>query len=163
MKEKKWVYTIKDDVITFSLNGINGIYHCVLRLREDSYFLSFVTYLGINCPAEKRPEMAQLLSQVNSNLMYGSFEMNIYNGEIKCRTGSFYEGIKLNSKFIDNIVIKNIYAMDICSVEFSKFIYGNISILEVYDTLYPPSLPLIELPEEDKKSTVEVKPEYTDN
>jgi hypothetical protein len=140
---KQWVYTKKDSILTFALSGLNGVYHCVIRVREEVSFISFITYLGTNCPANKRPELAQLLTHINSNLLYGNFEMNLFDGEVKFRTGLYYEGVELNNTLIDNLIMKNIYAMDVSSYQFSKFMFGNVTIPEVYDALYP-STALIE-------------------
>ena len=156
-KEKEWAYANKKSAITFALNGKNGVFHCVLKIFEEDSFISFITYMGVNCPDNKRYEMAELLTHINSNLLYGNFEMNLYDGEIKFRTGAYYEGVELNSKFIDNIIMKNIYAIDVSSVELSKFIYGNVSIPEVYDILYPRPLKTIEEPEESKQIEIKAK------
>ena len=143
LESRNWVYTQKNNIFTISLEGINGIFHCVLRPREDISFLSFVSFFGTNCPFDKRNEVAALLTHLNSNLLYGNFEMNLENGEIKFRTGLYYEGMELNNTIIENIIIRNIYSMDVSSIQISKFIFGNESITEVYNTLYPSS-PLVE-------------------
>ncbi len=137
LNEKEWVYSEKGDAISFSLHGYKGIFNCVIRIHEETFFISFITYLGTRCPEEKRADMAQLLSHINSNLLFGDFEMNLFDGIIKFRTGMYYGGIELTTKIIDNVVLKNIQAMDISSIQFNKFLFGGVSIPEVYDILYP--------------------------
>lgn len=146
LERKEWVYTNKNNVITFSLSGLNGVFHSVLRVKEEESFISFITYLGVNCPDNKRNEVAQLITHVNSNLLYGNFEMNLYYGNIKFRTGLYYNGVELNDDLIDSVIMKNIFAMDVSSPVFQKFIYGDDSIEDVYNTLYPPTKTIEEPP-----------------
>lgn len=148
LNQKEWAYSTnkQDDVVTFTLSGVNGIFHCAVRVREDLSILYFITYFGLNCPPDRRADMAQLLCHINSNLIYGNFEMDIFRGEIKCRTAICYDTIELNYAVIDNLIIKNIYTMDICSVEFSKFINKNATIPEIYSRLYRDTDKLVEEP-----------------
>lgn len=148
LESKNWVYTQKNNIITLPLGGSNGIFHTVLRVREDISFLSFVSFFGSNCPFDKRKEVAVLLTHLNSNLLYGNFEMNLDDGDIKFRTGLYYEGMELNNEIMENLIIRNISSMDVSSIQISKFIFGNESIIEVYNALYPPSQLL-----EDTKET----------
>lgn len=146
LNQKGWVYSTNNEgeYVTFSLSGANGIFHSIIRVREEISIIYFVTYFGLNCPQDRRPDMAQLLSHLNSNLIYGNFEMDIFEGSIKSRTGLCYENVDLNFTVIDNLIIRNIYSMDICSVEFSKFINNKATISEIYSRLYPNTDKLIE-------------------
>lgn len=146
LNQKEWRYTEHNDNIVFTLSGLNGVFTCVLRDFKEKKFLNFSSYMGLKCPPEKRAELAQLLTHINSNLLFGDFEMNIFEGDIKCKTGMYYEDIELNYKLIDKLIIDNVQALDICSKVFADFIFGNnkLSIAEVYDLLYPPSPELTE-------------------
>lgn len=139
LKKQNWVYSQgrKENILTLTLGGNNGFYHCAIDVREDISLFLFISYMAPVCPPEKRAEMAQLLCQINSNLLYGNFEMDLFDGVIKCRTGMYYNDIELNDKLIDNVISRNTSSMDISSVHFAKFMYGNISIPEVYNILYP--------------------------
>ncbi len=73
LQEKEWRYSEGRDpnIITFSLSGLNGIFNCVASIDEKESRFFFITFWGINCPFDKRIDMAVLLNTINSNLIYG--------------------------------------------------------------------------------------------
>ena len=144
LKKQEWVYSPgnREGIFLFSLSGYNGIYHCLADILEDVQRFLFISFMGTRCPSEKRKEMAELLTIINSNLSYGNFEMNFPTGDIKFRTGILYEGIEVTEKVIANTIFQNINSLDVSSPLLSKFMFGDISIPEVYEGLYnPKSLP----------------------
>src|SRR5260221_14345955 len=110
LKSQGWTFSVgkRPDLLLFSLSGVNGIYHCVVDDKEDVSRLLFISFMGTTCPKEKRTEMSELLTMINSNLGYGNFEMNINTGDIKFRTGIIYEDLEITEKAISNIILKNI-------------------------------------------------------
>ena len=145
LKKKQWAYTNggKEESLFFSVTGTNGIYHCLVDFSESSLLFAFITYMGTNCPIEKRMEMAALLNTINSTLLYGNFEMNSA-GDIKYRTSLYYDDTELTEKVIDNIIIKNIYNLDFTAPYLSKFMFGNLTIEDVYNSIFPPNAQVIE-------------------
>lgn len=144
LKKQEWVYSLgkREGVFLFSLSGYNGIYHCLADVLEDVQRFLFISFMGTKCPPEKIKEMAELLTRINSNLGYGNFEMNFPNGDIKFRTGFLYEGLEVTEKVIANTIFQNINSLDVSSPLLSKFMFGDISMPEVYEGLYNPiSLP----------------------
>ncbi len=144
-----WAFSVgkRPELLLLSLSGQNGIYHCVIDDREDASRLLFISFMGTTCPKEKRTEMSELLTMINSNLGFGNFEMN-NSGEIKFRTGIMYESLEITDKAISNIIFKNIDIMDFSHPFLLKFMFGTITIPEVYNSLYPPE----QLPEKTQEA-----------
>src|SRR5580704_12840455 len=139
LKGRNWVYTIgkKPDSIFFSLHAQNGIYHCFGEDRSEIKTFLFLSFLGTSCPLVKRDDMCRMLTMINSNLLYGNFEMELDSGDIKFRTGIIYDHIEITNEAIGNIISKNIDIIDLSHPYLQKFIYGEATMLEVYDSLYP--------------------------
>jgi len=133
------VYTIgkKPTYLTFPLNAQNGIYHCFAEDREELKTFLFLSFLGTSCPFQKRDEMCRMLTMINSNLLYGNFEMELDNGNIKFRTGIAYQDIEITKEAIANMIAKNIDTIDISHPQLVKFMYGEMTMVDVYNSLYP--------------------------
>jgi hypothetical protein len=139
LKRKDWTFTYGKvpNVLFFPINGFNATFNCIVDINEDNSSFLFITFNGTTCPQDKRIKLAELLTRLNNNLRYGNFEMGMESGEIKFRTSLNFEAIELNDKIIDNIILKNIYIHDFSFPFLSKFLFGNMTMDEVYNNLYP--------------------------
>ena len=63
--------------------------------------------------------------------------MGMETGEIKFRTSLFFETIEINDKIIDNVILKNIYIHDFSFPILSKFLFGDMTMDDVYNNLFP--------------------------
>lgn len=141
LKVQRWVYNKSESNsnLSFPLTGVNGLFHCWVIIEETQSLFTFITYLGTNCPSDRKVETVKLLNRVNANLLYGNFEMNI-NGEIKYRTSICYEDIIVTTKVIENIILRNIYNIDLAAPFLSRFMFGSITEDEVYTNFFPPQI-----------------------
>lgn len=142
LKRKGWVFTQGKlpNLLILAINGFNSTLNCVIDADEEDSMLLFISFNGTICPEDKRLQLAELLTRINYNLRYGNFEMGIDNGQIKFRTSLYTEDIELTDKIIDNIIIKNIYTHDFSFPFLSRFLFGQMTMDEVYDNLYPKQL-----------------------
>ncbi len=59
------------------------------------------------------------------------------NGDIKFRTGLIYEGVELNKKLIDHVVLGNVTVLDYSAPYLSQFMFGSANKEEVYSHIFP--------------------------
>ena len=124
-------------VLFFPVTGFKATFNCVVDVTEDNSLVVFITYNGTICPQEKRSQLAELMTRLNSKIKYGNFEMNMESGDIKFRTSIYYEEMAINDKIIENIILKNIYTHDFSHPFLSGFLFGNMNMDEVYMALFP--------------------------
>lgn len=138
-KKQDWIYSTSrtPDIFTLSLSGYDGTYYCITEIDEEQRRFVFISFIGLRCPIAKMKDMAELLNRINSNLSYGNFEMNP-TGDIKFRTGTFFEDTELTEKAINNVIFRNINTIDASIQLLSKFMVGDISTKDVYEGLYHP-------------------------
>ena len=121
------------------------MYHCVIDFAADTSLLAFISFLGANCPSEKRKETIFLINDINNNLLFGNFEMNT-NGEIKYRTSCYCQDIEVTDVFLDGVILSNVFNMDFSAPFFNQFMFGNSTAKDVYDNLFPSN----KLPKKDE-------------
>lgn len=136
---RNWTFAVgkNSNILTFGLNGNNGVYHCIVDVREDFKTFLFITFNGNSCPAEKMPLMLNILNRINTYLTYGNFEIDIESRQIKFRTSLIAHGLELSNEVIESVIDTNTSLMDYTSPFFMKLVYGNFDVEEVYKLLIP--------------------------
>lgn len=87
LDDDDWNYTLDEEkeIIRMNLNIKSKMkkVSIMVDLRDDKYLL-FMTY-PLSCDKEDQVEMASLINMVNYSLMFGCFEMDTRDGEIRFR------------------------------------------------------------------------------
>lgn len=139
LQRKNWTYTSGkvNGILFLPINGVNGIFNCVVDVTEDNSLFLFISFNGTTCPMDSRLRFAELLNRINFNLKFGNFEVGMESGEIKFRTSLFYEEMEINDKIIDSIILKNLHIHDSVFPYFNKFLFGSLSMDEIYNNIFP--------------------------
>ncbi len=113
LKSQEWQFTqVKGkNVLLFGIGGKNGNFQCIADLIEEDKRFIFFSVCGTNTPSNKRPEMLELLNNLNYKLFFGNFEMDLEDGEIRFRTSISLNHIELNQNFIEELII-DIFSFD---------------------------------------------------
>ena len=72
--------------------------------------------------------MLQLLNNLNNKLVFGNFEMDLQDGEMRFRTSILYNHIELNQKVIEELIMSNIITMDKILPAIIGLMFGEISV-----------------------------------
>lgn len=131
LKSQQWQFTqVKDkNILLFGIGGKNGNFQCVVDLgEEEEERFSFFSVCGPYTPAEKRHGMLELLNALNYRLFFGNFEMDMEDGEIRFRTSIPFKNIDLNPKYIEELMMTNIFAMDQSLESIVGLMFGDMSI-----------------------------------
>lgn len=137
LKKRGWSYSSKsDDSLFVSLTHDNGTYHCIIYVKEKTKIFAVVSFLGTHCPPEKLDYILKLLNLANNNLLLGSFEIN-EAGDIKYRTGINLEYIELTDDIIEDLIMRNIYNIDIANPTFHKVMFGDMTSENAYLEIFP--------------------------
>jgi len=87
----------------------------------------FLSIMGTRVPAEKRPGMAELLTRINHNLMFGNFEMDFADGEIRCRTSVDVAGGELASEMLETLIHANLQSVDRFHPAIGSLLWNDLS------------------------------------
>lgn len=132
LKSQNWQFSQIDgkNVILFGINGKNGNFQCIADLIDDEIEKRFVFFsvCGVNAPLEKKNAMLELINALNSKLLFGNFEMDLEEGEIRFKTSISYKNFKLNHEILEEIIMTNIVIMDRSLPAIMGLMFGDISI-----------------------------------
>lgn len=62
-------------------------------------------------PAERRAPMAELITRANFGLPVGNFELDLADGELRCRTSIDFEDAVVDAKLVRNLLYLNVALM----------------------------------------------------
>ena len=101
------------DVLRTLVEGDNGVWTLVVVVREDTHQAIFYSHIeGRTTPEHRRSEMCEFLNRINYRTVYGSFEMDMRDGETSFRTALDLEDVELNGNMIRNALYTNLSTMD---------------------------------------------------
>lgn len=114
LDNKKWKYTkLKDsNVFLFGITGKNGQFQCVIDLGENEQELALYSICGDKAKTENYDKVLNTLNEINYSLLFGNFELDKNDGEIRYRTTMFLNGLELNENFVEEFVLTHIRTMD---------------------------------------------------
>jgi hypothetical protein len=78
--------------VIFRLAGEHTTYDMLISANETTRIVVCYAAVANRVPAERRVALCELLARINYGLTLGSFDMDMNDGEVRCRTGIDVEG-----------------------------------------------------------------------
>lgn len=113
LKNDDWNYTNDNNVIKLKVNGKNGTYQGCFIVEEQR--VRFYFLIPFNVPADKRLAVSEYICRANYGLPVGNLEMDMNDGEVRCKTSLLWSESYLPSEEM-----------------FHEMIYLNLAVLERY-------------------------------
>jgi hypothetical protein len=134
-KSQGWQFTQVEgkNVLLFGIGGKNGNFQCIADLIEEDNRLIFFSVCGANTPSNKRPEMLELLNNLNYELFFGNFEIDLEDGGIRFRTSISFNHVELNIEFIEELIMSNIITMDKSLPSIMALMFSEISVEKAFE------------------------------
>lgn len=135
LDEDDWHYEVdeKNEVITTGLNLSNKLKssRIVIDLRDDKYLVYFS--ISLNTEEKERPEMLDLLNRINYGLMFGCFEMDLKDGEVRFRYAVDCDGTVPTSAIIKHSLYRPAMTMDKYGNAIVQVLMGVATGKEAYE------------------------------
>jgi hypothetical protein len=111
LAEAKWEW-IEEAPITFRgmIGGDSGRWSWLAHSHNDGEFLSMLSTVPQNVPARKRAAAMEYLTRANYQMTTGTFEMDLSDGQVNCRTAVPGDGLTADG--IRYLVFSNFTIMD---------------------------------------------------
>lgn len=135
LDKQGWSYSKgkNDNLILFGISGANGNFQCIADIDEKSKYFIFLSIIGTRVSEEKINILLGAINKINYRLPLGNFEMDITSGEIRFKTGLFYNDLDFNENIIENIIVPNLLYTDTYIPVFNDLIFENKTIIEALD------------------------------
>ncbi|MBD2769158.1 YbjN domain-containing protein [Hymenobacter sp. BT664] len=127
-KEDDWEFIELEEepILRMEFPGQNGQLNCYAKARESQQQFVFYSICPIKVPENKRLEIAEFLTRANFGMVFGNFELDFANGEIRYKTNAEVENDNLSSALIGSLVYGNVMMMDHYLPGIMSVINGNV-------------------------------------
>ena len=134
LKEDDWHYEMDEEreVIKMGLNLDNKLKNSriLIDLRDDKYMVYFS--VPLNTDESERPEMARLLNRINYGLMFGCFEMDEKDGEVRFRYSVDCDGAVPTSAMVRHSLYRPAMTLDKYGNAIVQVLMGVATAEEAY-------------------------------
>jgi len=113
-KEDGWNFAPVEEATALCLDfkGQSGSWTCYAQVREEQQQFVFYSVCPHKMPEDKAIDVMEFLTRANYGLIIGNFELNLADGEIRCKTSLDVEDAELTTPLIKHMVYANVLAMD---------------------------------------------------
>jgi hypothetical protein len=124
LREDDWPFTEMEGkpILRTGFSGKNGKWTCFAQAREQQQQFIFYSICPNPAPEERREAAMEYITRANYGLVIGNFEMDVSDGDIRCKTSIDVEGTDLNHVLIRQVVYSNVMTMN-------KYLPGLMSVL----------------------------------
>jgi len=98
-----------------------GAWDCYAVARELQQQCLFYSQCPIDMPSDRWAAVAEFLTRANYGIPIGNFEINLYNGDIRFKTGIDVEDDRLSAALFKGIVQANLAMM-------TKYLPGIVQV-----------------------------------
>ena len=121
-------YLENTTAVRMEYRGKNGQWTCHMHILEEAEQIIYYSVFPIHTPDDKLAPMLEFITRVNYGLIYGNFEFNLDDGQIRYKTSVDVEGNGLSHALMKPVVFLNVTTLDRYFDTLSKIIYKDISI-----------------------------------
>jgi hypothetical protein len=136
-KDDQWPFTEMEGktILRTGFSGKNGKWTCFAQARETQQQFIFYSVCPNAAPEDKRPVAMEFITRANYGLVIGNFEMDVTDGEIRCKTSIDVEGGELTHVLIRQVVYSNVMTMNKYLPGLMSVLYANVSPEQAIHTI----------------------------
>lgn len=110
-RDDDWpVEELDGEVVRTAFKGTNGRYPCVAYAQGE--VVSFLAISPREAPEQERERMMELLTRANYGLRCTAFELDLSDGQVRCRAGVHVSPEDLTVDIVQKLVYVTMVAMD---------------------------------------------------
>lgn len=121
-------YLENTTAVSMEYRGRNGRWNCHLHVLEESDQIVFYSLFPAHADDTKRLSAMEFVCRVNSGLILGNFELDLFDGDIRFKTSIDVEGNGLSDALLKPIVFVNLTTMDRYFNSLMALLYQDISV-----------------------------------
>lgn len=121
-------YLENTTAVSMEYRGKSGQWTCHMHILEKAEQIIYYSIFPIHTPDDKLAKMLEFITRANYGLIYGNFEINLDDGQIRYKTSVDVEGNGLSHNLLKPVVFINVTSMDSYFDALTKIIYQDISV-----------------------------------
>ena len=121
-------YLENSTAVSMEYRGKKGTFTCHMHVLEEAQQIVYYSIFPAHVPEDKRGTVMAFLTYANYGLIYGNFEINLDDGQVRYKTSIDVEGNGLSHSLLQPIVFINVSTLDHYFESLMSLIYKDISI-----------------------------------
>ncbi|MGP1383373.1 MAG: hypothetical protein ACTS2F_07400 [Thainema sp.] len=103
---------VNPEILRLKYQGKNGNWICLIKIDESKSECAIYSVFPEPIPQAWRQACAVSISQFNYDLSIGNFEIDLEDGDLRCRTAINLAGENLSSAIFRQLLLENVDVMD---------------------------------------------------
>jgi hypothetical protein len=109
---RSWPYEDHGDGVVADVATDTGSWTVVFDIRDKQQQLIVYSIVPVEVPTHQRTEVALYLTRANFGLAIATFELDLDDGTVRCRTGVDLEGAEVCDPIVDHLLLANIMGVE---------------------------------------------------
>ena len=129
LDEREWEYTTNDDqtFVSFGISADHAAYHCAIFVDDDARLVTMLAQSTLRVPLEERPSACELLMRANHGLLFGNFDLDFSDGEVRYKVSVDVEGGTLGITMVHTMITTALDMYELWYPPLMKVIYGGVT------------------------------------
>lgn len=137
LRDDEWHYTLdkENNVIRCGVNLSNRLQECkiIIDIREDKYMVYGL--INLNCDEPNKNQMAKLLAMINYGLIFGNFEIDYSDGEVRYKTATNCKNCIPSKEVIEDSIMIPAYMFNKFGDAIIEVMFGIKDAQEAFDDI----------------------------
>ena len=128
LHDLEWRYQLDEEreIIRFGVNCANGSFEVIIHVATELDLVKCFTLYPVRVPEAQRPTVAEYLTRANYGLLFGNFELDYTDGEVRFRTSMNTDDAAINSVVARHLVQQNVNTADRYFNGLLRVVYGAL-------------------------------------
>ena len=129
LNDRDWTYTVNEelDLVTFGVAGEHTAYNCALFADDETRLVTMIAQSPMRVPHEERLSACELLMRANHGLMFGAFDIDFSDGEVRFKVAVDVEGGTLGVGAVHSMITVALDMYELWYPPLMKVVYGGVT------------------------------------
>lgn len=114
-------------VVQFGITADHAAYQCAIFADDDTRLVTMLAQTALRVPSEERAPACELLMRANYGLVFGNFDLDFSDGEVRYKVSVDVEGGELGTRMVQSMISVALDMYELWYPPLMKVIYGGVS------------------------------------
>src|SRR5690349_16405083 len=113
--------------VTFGITADHAAYHCAIFVDDDARLVTMLAQSTLRVPPDERSSACELLTRANYGLLFGNFDLDFSDGEVRYKVSVDVEGGTLGVPMVHTMISTALDMYELWCPALMKVIYGGVT------------------------------------
>lgn len=129
LDDRAWTYTTDEELnlLKFGISGDHAAYNCAIFVDDDTRLVTMIAQSALRIPLEERAPACELLMRANHGLIFGNFDLDFNDGEVRYKVSIDVEGGSLGVPAVQSMITVALDMYELWYPPLMKVVYGGVT------------------------------------